>query len=150
MGDEWWTAKQNRLKEHCIALEMDRESFLQSVRSKSWKEVAVDLEQLVASSGNRSNRGRSNDNNNDDSKVADGNNNGDHEDNDVDFVYDMESLVILVRLCTENDLFGPQTFGRWLLNLLEDEEEFNRRMASARKYIVDDDDVNAQKLTDNK
>ena len=135
--DKWWALKQRRLQEKCVSMEMDKATFVAKVRSASWDEVRADLELMVNESAPT--RPLSAVNVDEDSKRME---------DDTDFVYNLGAMVILIRLCCDNDLFGDLTFGEWLLNLLEDSEEFNLRMKSARDYIVGED-VNAHKLHTN-
>eukprot|EP01084_Bolivina_argentea_P292846 503557_1 len=83
---------------------------------------------------------------NKDDDITHTNINDNNNDTDNDFNYNFNEIIILIRLCINNDIQKKNiTFSEWLLNLLQDKQEFENKMINLKKYIIGSD-INAEKL----
>ena len=107
--DKWWFDKKNKLKQKLIKMNLDKETFLKLSIDKIENDY---LKQLIIDT--------------DDSKQQQQN----------DYQYDFNEIIINIRLCIDNWIQNKSiTFCEWIINLLEDEQEFQNKLSNVKKYI---------------
>merc|ERR1712154_103772 len=115
--DKWWEHKKTALKRKCIESGIDKQSFMDYMIPNTFY------------------------------------NDKKWEDLETDLrklckMDNYKEIITTIRLCTENDIGSNKiNFGQWLLNLLEDKEEFNAKMNKLKSYIIGQD-INASKLNE--